>query len=151
MITTIRLPLHSGRRPSSIAAHSAAPHEMPDRTPSVWDTRRAVDIAIDPSNPRVLYAGFWQVRRNPYHFDSGGPGSGMWKSTDGGDHWTDITHNPVLPRGVQGRIGITVSPVNPERGWAIVEASDGGLFRSENGGRTWTRVNEQSILRQRAW
>jgi photosystem II stability/assembly factor-like uncharacterized protein len=111
----------------------------------------AVDIAMDPGNPRVLYAGFWQVRRNPYHFDSGGPGSGLFKSTDGGDTWTDISPAPGLPRGVLGRIGITVSPANPERVWAIVEAADGGVFRSDNAGRTWTRVNEQSILRQRAW
>src|SRR5579871_4407208 len=111
----------------------------------------AVDIALDPSNPRVLYAGFWQVRRNPYHFDSGGPGSGLWKSTDGGDTWTDLSRAPGMPRGVLGRIGVTVSPANPERVWALVEATDGGVFRSENAGRTWTKVNEQSILRQRAW
>jgi len=111
----------------------------------------AVDIALDPTNPRVLYAGFWQVRRNPYHFDSGGPGSGLWKSTDGGDNWTDISRSPGLPRGVLGRIGVTVSPANPDRVWAIVEAADGGVFRSDNGGRTWTKTNEQSILRQRAW
>jgi len=111
----------------------------------------AVDIAMDPVNPRVLYAGFWQVRRNPYHFDSGGPGSGLFKSTDGGDTWTDISRNTGLPKGVLGRIGVTVSPANPERVYAIVEASDGGVFRSDNGGRTWTKTNEQSILRQRAW
>jgi len=111
----------------------------------------AVDIALDPSNPRVLYAGFWQVRRNPYHFDSGGPGSGLWKSTDGGDNWTDISRSPGLPRGVLGRIGVTVSPANPDRVWALVEAADGGVFRSDNGGRNWTKTNEQSILRQRAW
>ncbi|HLK63764.1 MAG TPA: hypothetical protein VKU19_10020 [Bryobacteraceae bacterium] len=111
----------------------------------------AVDIALDPNNPRVLYAGFWQVRRNPYHFDSGGPGSGLWKSTDGGDTWTDLSRAPGMPRGVLGRIGVTVSPANPERVWALVEATDGGVFRSENAGRTWTKVNEQSILRQRAW
>ncbi len=111
----------------------------------------AVDIALDPNNPRVLYAGFWQVRRNPWHFDSGGPGSGLWKSTDGGDNWTDISHAPGMPRGVLGRIGVTVSPANSERVWAIVEATDGGVFRSENAGRTWTKVNDQSILRQRAW
>ena len=106
---------------------------------------------MDPTNPRVLYAGFWQVRRNPWHFDSGGPGSGLWKSTDGGDTWTDISRAPGLPRGVLGRIGVTVSPANPERVWAIVEAAEGGVFRSDNGGRTWTKVNDQSILRQRAW
>jgi photosystem II stability/assembly factor-like uncharacterized protein len=111
----------------------------------------AVDIAMDPGNPRVLYAGFWQVRRNPYHFDSGGPGSGLFKSTDGGDTWTDISRAPGLPKGVLGRIGVTVSPANPERVWAIVEAADGGVFRSDNAGRTWTKVNEQAILRQRAW
>jgi photosystem II stability/assembly factor-like uncharacterized protein len=111
----------------------------------------AVDIAMDPGNPRVLYASFWQVRRNPYHFDSGGPGSGLWKSTDGGDHWTDISRAQGLPRGVLGRIGVTVSPVNPERVWALVEAADGGVFRSDNGGRTWTKTNDQNILKQRAW
>jgi photosystem II stability/assembly factor-like uncharacterized protein len=111
----------------------------------------AVDIAMDPGNPRVLYSSFWQVRRNPYHFDSGGPGSGLFKSTDGGDTWTDISHAPGLPRGVEGRIGVTVSPANPERVWALVEAADGGVFRSDNAGRTWTKVNEQNILRQRAW
>jgi len=111
----------------------------------------AVDLAIDPSNPRVIYAGFWQVRRNPYHFDSGGPGSGLWKSTDGGDTWTDISRMPGLPKGVMGRIGITVSPANPDRVWAIVEAADGGIFRSDNAGRTWTKTNDQSIHRQRAW
>jgi photosystem II stability/assembly factor-like uncharacterized protein len=111
----------------------------------------AVDLAMDPSNPRVLYATFWQVRRNPYRFDSGGPGSGLWKSTDGGDHWTDISRAPGLPKGVLGRIGVTVSPANPERVWALVEAADGGVFRSDNGGRTWTKTNDQNILRQRAW
>ena len=111
----------------------------------------AVDLAMDPSNPRVLYASFWQVRRNPYHFDSGGPGSGLFKSTDGGDTWTDISRAPGLPRTVLGRIGVTISPANPERVWAIVEAAEGGVFRSDNAGRTWTKVNDQNILRQRAW
>ena len=111
----------------------------------------AVDLAFDPTNPRVIYATFWQVRRNPYHFDSGGPGSGLFKSTDGGDTWNDISRAQGLPKGALGRIGVTVSPVNPERVWAIVEAQDGGVFRSDNAGRTWTKVNEQSILRQRAW
>jgi photosystem II stability/assembly factor-like uncharacterized protein len=111
----------------------------------------AADIAMDPSNPRVLYAGFWEASRKPWRLDSGGPGSGIWKSTDGGDSWQDLSHAPGLPRGVQGRIGITVSPANPERVWAIVEAADGGVFRSDNGGRTWTRLNTENDLRQRAW
>jgi photosystem II stability/assembly factor-like uncharacterized protein len=111
----------------------------------------AVDLAMDPANPRVLYASFWQVRRNPYHFDSGGAGSGLFKSTDGGDTWTDISRAPGLPRTVLGRIGIAVSPANPERVWAIVEAAEGGVFRSDNSGRAWTKVNDQNILRQRAW
>jgi photosystem II stability/assembly factor-like uncharacterized protein len=111
----------------------------------------AVDLAMDPSNPRVLYAAFWEISRKPWRMDSGGPGSGLWKSTDGGDTWTDLSRAPGMPRGVQGRIGVTVSPINTERVWAIVEASDGGVFRSDNGGRTWTKQNDQNILRQRAW
>ena len=111
----------------------------------------AVDLAMDPGNPRVLYAAFWQVRRRPWRFDSGGPGGGLFQSTDGGDTWTDISRNPGLPPGVLGRIGVTASPANPERVWAIVEAADGGLFRSDNAGKTWTRVNQQNSLRQRAW
>jgi photosystem II stability/assembly factor-like uncharacterized protein len=111
----------------------------------------AVDLAMDPSNPRTIYAAFWQVSRKPWRLDSGGPGSGLWKTTDGGDTWTELSHAEGLPKGVEGRIAVTVSPVNPDRVWAMVEASDGGLFRSDNGGKTWIRVNEQNSLRQRAW
>src|SRR5579872_2162357 len=111
----------------------------------------AVDLAIDPGNPRVLYAAFWEVNRSPYSFDSGGPGSGLFKSTDGGDTWTDLSRAPGMPKGILGRIGVTVSPVNTDRVWAIVEAEDGGVFRSENGGKTWTKVNENRAIRQRAW
>ena len=111
----------------------------------------AIDLIMDPTNPNVLYAGFWEVYRKPWTLESGGPGGGIFKSTDGGDNWTELTRNPGLPRGMVGKIGITVSPANPERVWAIVEAEDGGVFRSDNGGRTWTKTNEQRNLRQRAW
>jgi photosystem II stability/assembly factor-like uncharacterized protein len=111
----------------------------------------AIDLTFDPTNANILYAGFWEVSRSPWGFESGGQGGGLFKSTDGGDTWTEITRNQGLPRGLVGKVGITVSPVNPERVWAIVEAEDGGVFRSDNGGRTWTKTNEQRNLRQRAW
>ncbi|MBX7221586.1 MAG: glycosyl hydrolase [Blastocatellia bacterium] len=111
----------------------------------------AIDLALDPTNPKVLYAGFWEVIRKPYTLESGGPGSGLFKSTDGGDTWNDLTRKPGMPKNLVGKVGVTISPVNPERVWAIVEAEDGGVFRSENGGENWTRVNEERRLRQRAW
>src|SRR5712692_102485 len=115
------------------------------------DKAGACDLIIDPTNPNILYAGFWEVYRKPWTLESGGAGSGIFKSTDGGDTWTEITRNPGLPKGTIGIVGITVSPANPDRLWAIVEAEDGGVFRSDNGGRTWTKTNEQRNLRQRAW
>jgi len=111
----------------------------------------ATDLILDPTNPSIIYAAFWEVYRTPYSLESGGPGGGIFKSTDGGDTWAEITRHPGLPKGVVGNIGITVSPANPERVWAIVEAEDGGVFRSDNGGKTWVKVNEQRMLRQRAW
>jgi photosystem II stability/assembly factor-like uncharacterized protein len=111
----------------------------------------AVDLILDPSNPSVLYAGFWQIFRSPWQLESGGPGSGLFKSSDGGDTWTELTRNPGMPKGIIGRVGVTVSPVNSDRVWAIVEAEDGGVFRSEDAGKTWTKVNEERKLRQRAW
>jgi photosystem II stability/assembly factor-like uncharacterized protein len=115
------------------------------------DKAGAVDLILDPSNPNVLYAGFWEVYRKPWTLESGGPGSGLLKSTDGGETWADLTRNDGLPKKMVGKVGVTVSPVNPERVWAIIEAEDGGVFRSDNGGRSWIKVNEQRNLRQRAW
>ncbi|MCP2043746.1 glycosyl hydrolase [Pontibacter sp. HSC-36F09] len=111
----------------------------------------AVDLVIDPNNPRVLYATTWNVRRNPYSLSSGGPGSGIWKSTDGGDSWKEISRNEGLPKGTLGIIGIAVSPVNSNRVFAMVEAEEGGLFRSDDSGLTWQKVNDDRNLRQRAW
>ncbi len=111
----------------------------------------AIDLVLDPSNPNVIYAGFWEVYRTPYSLESGGPGSGLFKSTDGGDTWKEITRNPGLPGKVVGKVGITVSPADTDRLWAIIEAEDGGVFRSNNGGDSWVKVNDQRNLRQRAW
>lgn len=111
----------------------------------------AIDLALDPSNPRVIYAALWGAGRTPYSLTSGGPGSGLFKSVDGGDNWTEISRGKGLPQGVLGKIGVAVSPAQPERVWAIVEAEDGGVFRSDDGSETWQRVNEERRLRQRAW
>ncbi|HEV8264931.1 MAG TPA: glycosyl hydrolase [Gemmatimonadales bacterium] len=115
------------------------------------DSAGAIDLAMDPVNPRILYAAFWQARRGPWYLSSGGPGSGLFKSTDGGDTWKEITRNEGLPKGVIGKIGVTVSGANHDRVWAIVEAEEGGVFRSDDGGETWRRLNEERNLRQRAW
>jgi photosystem II stability/assembly factor-like uncharacterized protein len=111
----------------------------------------AFDLIIDPNNPRVLYATSWRVRRTPYSLESGGEGSGIWKTTDGGDNWKEITRNNGLPQGTIGICGIAVSPVDSNRVWAMLEAEDGGLFRSDDAGKNWTRINKERKLRQRAW
>ncbi len=111
----------------------------------------AIDLDIDPTNPRILYAAFWEAGRTPWTLTSGGPGSSLYKSTDGGDTWTELTNAPGLPKGVKGKIGVAVSPARPERVWALVEAEQGGFFRSDDGGATWTKLNEERELLQRAW
>ena len=111
----------------------------------------AVDLVIDPTNPNVLIAAIWDAWRTPYSLNSGGPNSTMTKSTDGGETWNDIGHNPGLPKGTLGKIGISISPVDHNRYWANVEAADGGIFLSDDAGATWTKTNEDRNWRQRAW
>ncbi|MEM1218704.1 MAG: glycosyl hydrolase [Bacteroidota bacterium] len=111
----------------------------------------AVDLTFDPNNARIMYASTWRIRRTPYSLSSGGDGSALWKSTDGGNTWTNISENEGLPSGTWGIVGVTVSPVNSDRVWAIVENENGGVFRSDNAGKTWKRLNQSRDLRQRAW
>ena len=115
------------------------------------DSAGAVDLAMDANDPSTLYAAFWHAYRQPWKLVSGGSGSGLFKSTDGGETWKNITRNPGLPAGVIGKIGITVSPVNSKKVWALIEADSGGVFRSDDGGATWTKTNSERNLRQRAW
>ena len=115
------------------------------------DSTGITDLVLDPNNPEVIYAAFWQAWRTPWQLVSGGAGSGIFKSTDGGEHWAEITRNPGLPQGIIGNIGLAVSPSNSNKVWAIVEADSGGVFRSNDGGATWTRTNSDRRLRQRAW
>lgn len=111
----------------------------------------AADIVIDRVNPKVIYATTWQVYRKAWKMWGGGPGCKLFKSVDGGDNWIELTKNPGMPAEPLGKIGITVSPVDPNRLYAIVESNDGGVYRSDDGGWTWKRVNEERKLRQRAF
>ena len=111
----------------------------------------AVDISIDKNNPRIIFASTWNIRRTPYSLESGGEGSGLWKSTDGGDTWKNISDNEGLPSGIWGISGVSVSPVNSKKVFALIENKEGGLFRSDDGGSSWKKVNEDRNLRQRAW
>jgi photosystem II stability/assembly factor-like uncharacterized protein len=118
----------------------------------VNDQAGAVDLTFDPNNPRILYASTWRAQRTPYSLSSGGEGSALWKSTDSGETWSEISKNEGFPKDTLGIIGVTVSPKNSERVWAIVENKEkGGLYRSDDGGKKWTQVNSERKLRQRAW
>jgi photosystem II stability/assembly factor-like uncharacterized protein len=112
----------------------------------------ASDVAIDPNNPRIIFAGLWQTRRKPWEMLSGGPGGGLHVSRDGGDSWTQLKPGEHgLPEGPWGKIGVAIAPSSSQRVYALIEANDGGLYRSDDGGESWKRVNEHRSLRQRAW
>ncbi len=111
----------------------------------------AVDLIIDRNNPKVLYASTWEVQRKAWKMWGGGGDSKLWKSIDGGDTWTDLTSNSGMPAPPIGKIGVTVSPADSNRVWAIIEANEGGVFRSDDGGKTWERTNDERKLRQRAF
>jgi len=115
------------------------------------DSTGVSDLVLDPSNPDVLYAAFWQAQRKPWQLVSGGTGGGIFKSTDGGETWTELTRNPGLPAGLLGNIGLSVSPAKPARVWALIEAEAGGVYRSDDGGATWRYINNERKLRQRPW
>ncbi len=111
----------------------------------------AVDLCIDPANHRIIYATTWNVRRTPYSLSSGGDGSALWKSTDSGETWTNISLNEGLPKGVWGIAGVAVAYNNNQIVYAIIENEQGGVYKSENGGKTWAKQNDDRSLRQRAW
>jgi photosystem II stability/assembly factor-like uncharacterized protein len=128
----------------------------------------ASDVCLDRSSPEILFAGLWQARRRPWDLSSGGPGSGLYTSTDGGDTWTQLVAPPDdsadpaespsgkryckgLPKGIWGKVGVAVAPSDGRRVYALIEAEKGGLFRSDDGGKTWKNINPSHALRQRAW
>ncbi|MBC6996563.1 glycosyl hydrolase [Neolewinella lacunae] len=111
----------------------------------------AVDLSIDPGNPRVMFASTWKIRRTPYSLESGGEGSALWRSTDGGDTWTNISDKPGLPSGTWGINAVAVSPVDGNRVYALIENEKGGVYVSNDGGDTWSARSDSRALRQRAW
>ncbi|MBI3132619.1 MAG: glycosyl hydrolase [Acidobacteria bacterium] len=116
----------------------------------VDDKTGASDLVLDPTNPRILFAGFWQVVRRPWELVSGGPGSSLWKSVDGGETWKKLAEG--LPEGLLGKVGVAVAPSRPGRIWALIEhRTKGGLYRSDDGGEKWEHASDNHGLRERAW
>jgi photosystem II stability/assembly factor-like uncharacterized protein len=111
----------------------------------------AVDLAIDANNPNVIFAALWEANRIEYQMSSGGPGSGLFKSTDGGETWTEVTRNQGLPSGVVGRIGVALTAADPNRVYALIENERGGLYVSDDAGATWRLMNDARSVRQRAF
>jgi photosystem II stability/assembly factor-like uncharacterized protein len=109
------------------------------------------DLVMEPGNPTVFYAGMWHAERTPYSMESGGPGSGLWKSVDGGETWTNYSSKKGLPKGVWGIVGVAISPSNPDKIFSIIENNNGGLYLSQDGGETWTLTSSDNNIRQRAW
>ena len=122
-----------------------------DKILYVDDTTGCVDVKMDPLNPAILYASMWKAWRTPYSLNSGGKRSGLYKSIDGGDTWQLISDNPGMPEGLKGKIICTVSPVDDNKLWAIVENKQYGIYYSEDGGDTWSRISTMNDLTQRPW
>jgi photosystem II stability/assembly factor-like uncharacterized protein len=153
MVWVAAFGVHSAPNPERGVYKSANGGETWRQVLSRDERTGAVDLTLDPGNPAVMYAALWEAWRKSWGMSSGGPGSGIFKSTDFGETWTEITRNPGLPReGVIGKIGVALSPAAPWRVWALVEhEAEGGVYRSDDAGATWTRVNEERRLRQRAF
>jgi photosystem II stability/assembly factor-like uncharacterized protein len=162
----IRLVIHP-RDPNTVWAavmgHLFGPNEMRGiykttdggktwrKTLYVNNQTGASDLVMEAGNPQTLYAGTWRLIRTPYSLESGGEGSGLWKSTDGGESWTNISAKKGLPKGTWGIVGVAVAPSNPDKVYTIVENANGGLFASNDGGETWTLTSNSNDIRQRAW
>ncbi len=117
----------------------------------VNDKTGCSDLIMEPGNPSVLYAGTWRIQRTPYSLESGGEGGGLWKSVDGGETWKNISTAKGLPKGLWGIVGVTVSPSNTDKIYALIENAAGGMFVSNDGGESWTLQSSDNNIRQRAW
>jgi photosystem II stability/assembly factor-like uncharacterized protein len=137
-----------GPNPERGVFRSADGGETWEHVLKVNETTGACDLSMDPSNPRILYAAMWDHQRQPWQVRSGGEGSGLYRTADGGDTWEEVTGG--LPEEM-GKIGVAISPARPDRIWALVEADDGGLYRSDDGGTSWRLLNERRVLRARSW